>query len=285
MSEKGRTSCSCEEHEILDILVEHGAIITDSHFVYASGLHGTVYVNKDAVYPYTKAISRICEDIARSFSGDLGIEMVVAPAVGGVVLAYSVASHLQAITGKEVLWCYAEKEFVPLHKVSKDGHGCLTVGEGSEGDFRVVAEYNPDLVAGSVIGIETGKYILKRGFDKLIAGKRTLIVEDILTTGKTANKTVRAVESCDAEVIACGAIYNRGDVTAEMIGVPELHSLVDTKFKTWTDEECHHDGPCFHGVPIDVNLGKGQAYLASCKTTVICPTCGAEHDRAECCPG
>jgi len=41
-----------DEQEILAILKRVGAVITD-HFVFTSGLHGSYYVNKDAIYPHT----------------------------------------------------------------------------------------------------------------------------------------------------------------------------------------------------------------------------------------
>ncbi len=39
---------------VVDILKKVGAVITDSHFVYTSGKHGSVYINKDAVSKVVK---------------------------------------------------------------------------------------------------------------------------------------------------------------------------------------------------------------------------------------
>lgn len=91
-------------------LEQLGAIITGSHVVYTSGKHGSAYVNKDAIYPHTKLISQLCLEIAKHFVKDHEIDVVIAPAVGGVILSQWVAYHLTILTGKEVLGVYAEKQ-------------------------------------------------------------------------------------------------------------------------------------------------------------------------------
>ena len=66
---------------VREILTQVQAVITGSHVVYASGRHGSAYVNKDAVYPHTQATSEICDQIARAFPSH-NVEVVIAPAVG-----------------------------------------------------------------------------------------------------------------------------------------------------------------------------------------------------------
>ena len=95
--------------EILDALAKIQAVITDSHLVYTSGKHGSTYFNKDAIYPHTELTSQLCEEIAKHFANK-GIEVVIAPAVGGIILSQWVAYHLTKITGREVLGVYAEKD-------------------------------------------------------------------------------------------------------------------------------------------------------------------------------
>jgi len=96
------------EQEVLAILGKVGAIITKSHIVYTSGKHGRTYVNKDALYPHTAETSRLCRTIAERFASD-GVEVVIAPAIGGVILSQWTAYHLTEIAGYEVLGTYAEK--------------------------------------------------------------------------------------------------------------------------------------------------------------------------------
>jgi len=94
--------------DVINILKKVGAIITDGHFVYTSGKHGSVYVNKDAVYPHTKETSKIGKMFAEKFK-HLNIEVVAAPALGGIILSQWVAYHLSKLRGKEVLGIYTEK--------------------------------------------------------------------------------------------------------------------------------------------------------------------------------
>ena len=94
--------------KIIKILKKAGAILVDSHFVGASGLHFDTYVNKDFLYPHTEETSQICRFLAEKFK-DAGIETVVGPALGGIILSQWVARHLSEIYGREVLSVYTEK--------------------------------------------------------------------------------------------------------------------------------------------------------------------------------
>ncbi|MBI4991133.1 hypothetical protein HZB96_03505 [Candidatus Gottesmanbacteria bacterium] len=93
--------------EVLAIFKKTGGYITGSHIVYTSGKHGEVYLNKDAIYPHTKEISAICLEIAKKFK-DKGIEVVSAPALGGIILSQWTAYHLSLLTNREVLGVYTE---------------------------------------------------------------------------------------------------------------------------------------------------------------------------------
>ncbi len=93
---------------VTNILSRTGALILDSHFVYTSGRHGSAYVNKDAVYPHTAEIQQLCFMMAEGFR-DQGVEVVVGPALGGIILSTHTASALRDLTGRNVLGIYAEK--------------------------------------------------------------------------------------------------------------------------------------------------------------------------------
>ncbi len=94
--------------KLLDVFKKTGGLITESHIVYTSGKHGQIYFNKDAIYPHTKEISTICRSIADKFK-DESIDVVAAPALGGIILSQWTAFHLSEITGREVLGVYTEK--------------------------------------------------------------------------------------------------------------------------------------------------------------------------------
>jgi len=95
--------------KVVDTLKKIGAVITDDHFVYTSGKHGEVYINKDALYPHTKETSEVCLEMANLFK-DKEVEAVVGPALGGIILSQWVAHHLSQIKGKEVFGVYTEKD-------------------------------------------------------------------------------------------------------------------------------------------------------------------------------
>ena len=95
-------------NEVIEILTKVGAILPQSHFVGTSGLHMDTYVNKDFLYPHTKETSEVCRLFADKFK-DENIEVVVGPALGGIILSQWTAYHLSEICGKEILGIYTEK--------------------------------------------------------------------------------------------------------------------------------------------------------------------------------
>ena len=84
------------------------AILTDDHFVGTSGKHFATYINKDALYPHTKETSRIGELFAEK-NKHLEIDVVAAPALGGIILSTWTAYHLSRLKDKEILGVYTEK--------------------------------------------------------------------------------------------------------------------------------------------------------------------------------
>ena len=93
---------------VIKILKKVGAIMINDHFVYTSGRHGSVYINKDALYPHTTESSLIGQLFASKFKNK-DIDVVVAPALGGIILSQWTAFHLSSFTGKEILGLYTEK--------------------------------------------------------------------------------------------------------------------------------------------------------------------------------
>jgi orotate phosphoribosyltransferase len=116
------------EQEAGLILAQVNAVLTDSHFVYTSGKHGNSYVNKDAIYPHTKLTARLCEMMAESFKHD-GVDVVIAPAVGGVILSHEVALHLSQMCGHEVFGIYADKRKEDDGFEIKRGYDKLIIGK------------------------------------------------------------------------------------------------------------------------------------------------------------
>jgi orotate phosphoribosyltransferase len=93
---------------VLDLLKQTGAVITDSHFVLTSGKHASIYINKDALYPHTSAVSSVCQEFAEKVK-HLEIDTVVGPALGAIILSQWTAHHLSKLKGKEIFGVYTEK--------------------------------------------------------------------------------------------------------------------------------------------------------------------------------
>ncbi len=115
------------EQEFLEILKETGGYITESHIIATSGKHLDAYLNKDAIYPHTHAVSAVCKAIAELFA-DAHIEAVVGPSLGGIILSQWTAYHLSEITGKEVLGIYTEKT-EDKDQILTRGYGALVNGK------------------------------------------------------------------------------------------------------------------------------------------------------------
>jgi orotate phosphoribosyltransferase len=78
--------------DVLELLISTGAVSNDQHFVYASGRHGSTYMNLDRILPDVALMTSICRGLASPFQGR--VEAVAAPAVGGIVLAVLTAQAL-----------------------------------------------------------------------------------------------------------------------------------------------------------------------------------------------
>lgn len=108
--------------DVMALLADAGALVTNSHIVYTSGRHGSAYINKDALYVHTEATSKVCEMMARSYDAD-AVDVVAGPTIGGVVLSQWVAYHLtkQRKSG-ETLAVYAEEEGAEKNRLFKRGY-------------------------------------------------------------------------------------------------------------------------------------------------------------------
>jgi orotate phosphoribosyltransferase len=242
---------NARDAEITKIFADTNAIITDSHIVYTSGKHGSAYVNKDAVYPRTSKISRLCEFIAEDFE-DEEIDAVVGPIVGGVSLAQWTANYLSRLHGKEVL-------AITSDKIEEESGASMVKRLEKIWDSKTLApvgwllHYMSNDMKGST------SFVIKRGYDKLIAGKKVLVVEDVLTTGGSVKKVVEALDMIGCEVIGVGALCNRGGVTPEQIGnVPVLKALMNVSLEAYDEADCPY---CKDGVAINTSVGKGADYM------------------------
>ena len=81
-----------EQKEILEIFRET-KVLREGHFRLTSGNHSKKYMQCAQVLQYPNFTEKLCEDLARRFKGQ-EIHAVVAPAIGGIIVAYEIAKVL-----------------------------------------------------------------------------------------------------------------------------------------------------------------------------------------------
>lgn len=80
------------EPQVEAILRESGALM-EGHFLLTSGRHSQFYVEKFRLLEQPRLTSQLCAELARRFKDD-GIQCVVGPVTGGIILAFEVARQL-----------------------------------------------------------------------------------------------------------------------------------------------------------------------------------------------
>ena len=84
------------ENEVLDEFRAAGALL-QGHFILTSGLRSPVFLQKMFVFQDPKRTERLCKALAEKVEARFGkIDIVVSPAVGGIVPGYETARHLGA---------------------------------------------------------------------------------------------------------------------------------------------------------------------------------------------
>lgn len=80
-----------------------------------------------------------------------------------------------------------------------------------------------------------GTFTLRRGFS-LKKNEKVLVVEDVITTGKSIYEVIDLVERLGAKPIAVASIVDRSDGVA--IFEQEFQSLIKINIKTYRPEDC-----------------------------------------------
>jgi orotate phosphoribosyltransferase len=91
---------------------------------------------------------------------------------------------------------------------------------------------------------EAGQMTLRRGFT-IAPGEKTLIVEDVITTGGSTRDTIEAVRRGGADVVAAASIIDRSGGSAD-VGVP-LSSLASLRVLSVESSMCD---ACKLGEPV-----------------------------------
>lgn len=152
-----------------DVLAEFEAAqaIIKGHFILSSGLHSDTYLQCARVLMDAQRAARLCAALANKVKAELNtkIDMVVAPAMGGVVVGYEMGRQM----GVDSVFC-----------------------ERADGVFQ-----------------------LRRGFD-IEDGAKILMVEDVVTTGKSSLEALKCIESYGGEVVAEASLVDRSGGNHEL---------------------------------------------------------------------
>jgi orotate phosphoribosyltransferase len=90
-----------------------------------------------------------------------------------------------------------------------------------------------------------GEMRLRRGFG-IEAGQRVVVVEDVVTTGRSTREVVDILEGLGATVIGVASMVNRSGIPQPFAPLPS-RALLEAEFPTWPAADCPL---CREGVPI-----------------------------------
>ncbi|OGI19553.1 MAG: orotate phosphoribosyltransferase [Candidatus Melainabacteria bacterium RIFOXYA12_FULL_32_12] len=143
--------------KILELL-ERTDSIRRGHFELSSGLHSSQYFQCAKLLQYPDIAGEVGSRLAQLF--DMEIDLVVGPALGGIIIAHEVGRALNKRT------IFAER---------KDGTLCI-----------------------------------RRGFE-ISKGERIIILEDVITTAKSAKETAEIIKEWGGEIVGYGCIVDRSE--------------------------------------------------------------------------
>lgn len=152
------------QEEILEIMESTGAV-QKGHFVLSSGLHSDTYYQCAKVFEHPGLTEKLGDEITRFWEGH-HIDVVVSPALGGIVLGFSVALSM----GARFLFTERDNKKMSLRRGFEiKGNERLLVVEDvvtTGGSVREVIEIIREKNA-HVVGLSC---LLNRGDKKEIAG-------------------------------------------------------------------------------------------------------------------
>jgi orotate phosphoribosyltransferase len=171
------------ERQTLELYEKTGALLR-GHFRLTSGLHSDIYLQSALVLQYPEHAAALGSALAAGFRAD-GVQTVLAPAIGGILVAHEVARAL----GVRALFTEREGGTMRLRRgfALATGERCLvvedviTTGGSTREVVACVEEYG-----GAVVGV--GSLIDRSGGAAAFKVKRTALA--------TVNATTWPPEAC-----------------------------------------------------------------------------------------
>jgi orotate phosphoribosyltransferase len=182
--------------DLLKIFETAGAI-RHGHFELSSGLHSGTYVQCALVLQYPRFAEKLGKALAALFT-DAGIEAVVSPALGGLIVGQEVARALPEVAGKHAV----AGGGVPALFVERDGSGTM---------------------------------VMRRGFE-LRPDQRVLVVEDVWTTGGSTQEAIHVVQEAGGCVVAAAALIDRSGGKIDF--PVKAQALLDLPIASYEPEDC-----------------------------------------------
>ncbi|MBI4590603.1 MAG: orotate phosphoribosyltransferase [Candidatus Rokubacteria bacterium] len=137
------------QQEVLAIYETTGGLLR-GHFLLTSGLHSDVYLQSALVLQHPTHAETLCRELAEPFRDD-GVQVVVAPAIGGILVAHEVARAL----GARCLFAERDDGAMRLRRgfALRPGERCLVVEDvittgGSTREVIQVVEDGGGLLVG-----------------------------------------------------------------------------------------------------------------------------------------
>lgn len=98
------------KEEVLKVFTDAGALL-EGHFRLTSGRHSNQYMQCAQVLKFPEYAEKLCKDMAEKFS-DQKVDLVVGPAMGGIIVSYEVARAL----GVPSIFCEREQGEMKLRR-------------------------------------------------------------------------------------------------------------------------------------------------------------------------
>lgn len=214
-------------------LEEIGAIHKKGHYVLASGIHSTEYVEKEKVFLHPKTVCRLTDGIAieltarREFEADL----VLGPDSGGAMLSSWLAYNLGQRTGRDILAAYAKS---------------------------VAVEFEPvGATAGFAKPLRDTEFAIRPAYARALKGKRVVLIEDVITTGGTIQRLAQLAMRCHAQPVAVVTLIDRGGME-RLTEILIRFALGRIAFNEWEPERCPR---CAESIPVNTDLGHGAEFV------------------------